>query len=239
MGTELLARLRAFDTPTICNTIELFDMRPRTQGYLDGRIRACFPEMPAIVGYAATATFRGTPVMSGADGYATMAAQVERFVELSGPPILVFQDVDDPPVAATFGEIMCSTYQAFGACGLVTSGASRDLEQVRALGFPVFASCAICAHGYSTILRVHEPVSVGGLVIYPNDLLHADCNGVTTIPREIAADLADVAAEYVASEAIILEVLRDASPTVGRLAQAHAEAQARMDAIRLQVAARH
>ena len=55
---EVLAALRKYDTPTICNVIELLDCRPRTTGYMDGRIRACFPQLPPAVGYAVTATFR-------------------------------------------------------------------------------------------------------------------------------------------------------------------------------------
>ncbi|MEZ4612261.1 MAG: hypothetical protein R2838_18780 [Caldilineaceae bacterium] len=41
------------------------------------------------------------------------------------------------------------------------------------------------------------PVHVGGLFLYPDDMLHADVNGVSTIPKEIAADVADVGAEFV------------------------------------------
>src|SRR5690242_11494830 len=140
---ELLDRLRTYDTPTICNLIELFDIRPRTAGYMDARIKACFPEMPPTVGFAATAAFRSSAPPRAADGYATTATQVERFAELSGPPIVVFQDLDDPPAAATFGEVMCTVYQAFGAVGLITSGAGRDLDQVHAIGFPVFTGGAI------------------------------------------------------------------------------------------------
>ena len=43
---ETLDKLRKFDTPTICNLIELFDVRPRDVGFMDDRIKACFPEMP-------------------------------------------------------------------------------------------------------------------------------------------------------------------------------------------------
>ena len=42
--------------------------------------------------------------------------------------MVVFQDLDDPPVSATFGEGMCSTYQAFGSVGLITSGGGRDIQ---------------------------------------------------------------------------------------------------------------
>jgi 4-hydroxy-4-methyl-2-oxoglutarate aldolase len=122
MPTDLKL-LAQFDTPTICNTIELFEIRPRTAGYMDGRIRACFPEMPAVVGYAATATMRCALPRREGDVYSSLDEQVARFSELPGPPIVVFQDLDDPAAAATFGEIMCTTYQSFGAVALITSGA--------------------------------------------------------------------------------------------------------------------
>src|SRR5690349_5660512 len=194
-----LALLRQYDTPTICNVIELFEVQPRTAGYMDGRIRACFPEMPPIVGYAATATIRCAFPRSEGAVYSSLDDQVSRFSELPGPPIVVFQDLDDPAVAATFGEIMCSTYQAFGAAGLVTSGAARDLDQVRRIGFPAFSNGAICSHGYSHIVDLHRTVRVGGLTIRPGDLLHADANGLTTIPLDIAAEVGQVAAEFCAA----------------------------------------
>ncbi len=56
-----------------------------------------------------------------------MDQQVAAFAELPGPPIVVYQDVDNPVASATFGEVMCTTYQSFGAKGIITSGAGRDL----------------------------------------------------------------------------------------------------------------
>jgi 4-hydroxy-4-methyl-2-oxoglutarate aldolase len=204
-----LSRLTQFDTPTICNTIELFEIRPRNEGYMDGRIRACFPEMPPIAGYAATATMRCAFPKREGDVYTALDEQVARFGELPGSPIVVYQDLDDPCVAATFGEIMCSTYQAFGAAGLITSGAARDLDQVRRIGFPAFSNGAICSHGYSHIVDIHRAVRVGGVTVQPGDLIHADVNGVTTIPLEIAADIADAAVEYVLAEGLVLNYLKE------------------------------
>jgi regulator of RNase E activity RraA len=215
-----LAALAKFDTPTISNTIELFEVRPRTAGYMDGRIRACFPEMAPAVGYAATATMRCAEPRREGDIYGSLDEQVARFAELAGPPMVVFQDLDDTPVAATFGEIMCTTYQAFGAAGLVTSGAARDLDQVRRLEFPAFSNGVICSHGYSHIVDLHRPVRVGGLTIYAGDLVHADLNGVTTIPLEIAAEVADAATEFVAAEAIVLDYLKKGASTVHGFAEA-------------------
>lgn len=227
-----LERLSSFDTPTICNVIELFNVRSRTAGYMDASIKAAFPEMEPMVGYAATATCRATV---NADTYG-LPRQVARFEELSGPPIVVFQDLDNPVVAADFGEVMCTTYKAFGAVGLVTSGPGRDLEQVRDIGFPVFTNGAICSHGYFYIQDVHVPVHVGGLIVYPDDLLHGDLNGVTTIPKEIADEIPDVAEEFIAAEAVIITAMRQESVSVKLLEEATAEAHARMDALRQRVA---
>src|ERR1051325_10195824 len=209
-----IARLAQYDTPTICNTIELFEVRPRNEGYMDGRIRACFPEMPPTIGYASTASMRCAFPKRDGDVYTSLDEQVARFAELPGPPIVVYQDLDDPCVAATFGEIMCSTYQAFGATGLITSGAARDLDQVRRLGFPCFSNGAICSHGYSHIVDLHRTVRVGGLTVQPGDLIHADCNGVTSIPLEIAADVAQAAGEFCVAESIVLDYLKSGAPDV-------------------------
>jgi regulator of RNase E activity RraA len=233
--SHVLGKLRGYDTPTICNLIELFDVRPRTAGYMDARIKACFPEMPPMVGFAATATFRASAPPRAGDSYATTAAQAERFGELSGPPIIVFQDIDDPTGAATFGEVMCTVYQAFGAVGLITSGAGRDLDQVRALSFPVFTNGAICSHGYSQIPHIYIPVHVGGIVVHPDDLLHADRNGVKTIPREIVAELVDIAPPFVAAENVVLQAMRAGPPSIARLHEAQRESKAQIERLRAQV----
>jgi len=215
-----LAALARYDTPTICNAIELFEVRPRHAGYLDARIRACFPEMPPLVGYASTATMRCAFPRREGDVYSSLDGQAASFAALPGPAIVVFQDLDDPPVAATFGEVMCTTYQAFGAAGIVTSGAARDLDQVRRLGFPAFSNGAICSHGYSHIVDLGCAVRVGGVTVHPGDLLHADANGVTTIPLEIAPELPEIAAEFVAAEAILLDYLKSGHPDAARFTEA-------------------
>src|SRR5258708_31074603 len=147
LSAERLAALARFDTPTICNAIELFETRPRNTGFMNGSIRASFPKMPPMVGYAVTSTFRSMSPPRSGDVYASMSQQVESYAQLPGPAVMVYQDLDDPVVSATFGEVMCSVYKAFGAKGLITSGAGRDLEQVENLGFPTVTSGAACVWG--------------------------------------------------------------------------------------------
>ena len=231
ISSDVLERLARYDTPTVCNVIELFDVRPRNEGYMDGRIRACFPHLPPMVGFALTTTFRSMAPPRGGDVYAGIGQQIEAFSELPGPPVVVFQDLDEPTAAATFGEVMCSTYKAFGAAGIITSGAGRDLEQVEALKFPAFTNGTICAHGYCHMLQVNVPVTVGGIVIRPGDLLHGDCNGVTTIPLQIASEVPDACEEFMAAEKVVLDYLKGDRVTPEGYAEARKECTERIAAL--------
>src|SRR5262245_35674069 len=205
---ETLKKLAKYDTPTICNIIELFDVRPRNRGFMDGRVKCNFPELPPMVGYACTAAFRSDAPPAGGDAYGSIQGQLDQFAKLPGPAVVVLQDLDDPPVSAVFGEVMCSTYQGFGSAGLVTNGGGRDLDQVRAIKYPVFTGSTICSHGYCHMLHLGVPVRVGGLMVNQGDLLHADANGVTNIPIEIASDVAEIAGDFLAAEEIVMRYVK-------------------------------
>jgi regulator of RNase E activity RraA len=227
----VLEKLRRFDTPTVCNVIELFDLRPRTAGYMDARIQACYPKLPPMVGYAATATFRSAAPPRSGDVYAGIADQVASFAELPGPPVVVFQDLDNPVASATFGEVMATTYKSFGAAGLITSGAGRDLDQVEALAFPCFSDGTICAHGYCHIVQINVAVHIGGVMVEPGDLLHGDRNGVTTIPIEIAGLVAEACPEFMAAEAVVLDCLKQGGAETKKFAAARKQCHERIEAL--------
>jgi len=233
---ETLDKLARFDTPTICNVIELFAVRPQDAGYMDNSIRARFPQMPPMVGYATTATYRTTPPPPHSTRCAAMDELLETFQDVPGPAVAVFQDIDEPTVAASFGDMMCSAFKAFGGVGLVTSGAGRDLEQVEAIDFPVFTGSIICSHGYPQIPTIGEPAKVGGITVHTGDLLHGDCNGVTTIPNEIASEVAQVAEEYVAAEKVLLDYVQNTpEPTLEGYRAAQAEVVAMIGALKRSV----
>jgi len=205
VGSNLIERLRKYDTPTISNAVELFDVRPRSSGYMDGRIRCAFPELPAVVGFAVTARFRARDAARADQTYGSLDMLCEAIQQRGEPTIVVCEDMDDPPIAATFGDVMCGAYKALGAAALISSGAGRDLANVRALRFPVFLSATICSHAYCHVVDVGQAVRVGGLEVQRDHLLHADASGVTSIPHEIAAELSDVADEFLRCEALVTD----------------------------------
>ena len=226
---SVLAALRKFDTPTILNVIELFDAIPRTSGYTDRRITACFPHLPPMVGYAVTATFRAASKPMSGDVYAGLDQQIRQLANTPGPKVVVFQDLDDPTVAATFGEVMCTSYKAFGCVGLITSGTGRDLDQVQALDFPCFTGGTVASHGYCQIVELDVPVRVGGVWENPGELLHGDRNGVTTIPAELAALTAEGCAGFMDAESVVLDYLRPGNSTAAGFTVARDECKRRMN----------
>ena len=222
IAPEILDKLRQYDTPTVLNVIELFDVRPRHEGFLNGEIKACFPEMAPIVGYASTATFQSATEPAEGDAYSNLADQVGVFdEELPAPRIVVFEDIDPEPCGATFGEVMCTVYQNFGCVGLITSGGARDLDQVRALGFPCWSSSVISSHAWCRIVDTHVPVRVGGCEIRPGELLHADCNGVAIVPAEAAAEIALGCELLVEAEETVMGYARSENPNVAGLKTAY------------------
>jgi regulator of RNase E activity RraA len=219
-----LALLAKVDSPTVANVIELFDVQSRVAGYSNATLKAVYPNLPPAVGYAVTATFRSAYPAVG-DAYGGMAQLIEETQSISAPRIIVFQDLDEPAISATYGEVMATTFQAFGFAGLITSGAARDIEQVRALKFPCWASGTIVSHGYNHFLAANVPVNVGGLSVQPGDLIHADANGIVNIPLGIAAGVAELCELFIQAENIVLSYLR--GPNVTLDGYKHAQSQMR------------
>ena len=220
---SVLHELRQIDTATVCNVIELFEVRPRNRGFMLRDIGAAFPDFPPMVGFASTVTSRTFTAPAESTAVANVPDVIARFDELSGSPVVVIQCLDSGGSAAIFGDVMCNSFKAFRAVGLVTDGPARDLDQVAEIEFPVFHRGIVPSHGYNHLLDIHVPVQVGGIAIAPDDLLHGDGNGVTTIPGSIATDVADACAEFAAAEAVIINLARSGSPTLSELRDAYQE----------------
>jgi regulator of RNase E activity RraA len=184
----VLEELRGFTSPSIANGIETFDIRPHNEGYMDASVRSMFPELGAMVGYAATATIRARepgPPSRDRDLWTHVMSMPE-------PRAVVIQDLDDPPgVGSYWGEVNSTIYRAFGAVGVVTNGCVRDLDEMRAKPFFAFAGSVGVSHAYIHVVDVGIDVTVGGLRVQPGELLHGDQHGVVSVPFEIAEKLPD------------------------------------------------
>lgn len=220
LTTEQLQVLAAVDSPTIANVVELFGVRSPVAGFANHTLRAVYPDLPPVVGYACTATLRTSHPGEGRAASADMPHFIDGSLSVPEPRLAVIQDLDEPPRAATFGEVMVAGLQAFGFGGLVTNGAARDVEQVRPMRFPCWASSYLVAHGFWHLEEVGVPVVVAGLRVRPGDLLHADANGIVQIPGSVAPAVAELCGPFLEAEKLVLDYLRAPGPTPSGFRQA-------------------
>jgi regulator of RNase E activity RraA len=189
-----VAFLRSVDSPTIANAIEPFKVRDRTEGFIGGKVRALFPEMPPMVGSALTVTMTNTPgAIAGRENYWRM---YEALSEMRAPSVLVVQDVSGTPSrCALAGEVMTTMAMRLGAVGMVTDGGLRDVHEVRQLGFAYFARYVVVSHGNFGVVDVGEPVTLDGQEVKTGDILHGDANGIVIVPREVLDGLSEAVQE--------------------------------------------
>jgi 4-hydroxy-4-methyl-2-oxoglutarate aldolase len=187
---ELVAR--AADYPSSI----LADVAGR-RGALSSRIAPLAPNM-RIAGTAITVEVRpGDNLMI----HAAMA--------IAKPGDVLVIDGKGDESCALMGEIMVSQCMALGIAGVIVDGAVRDIEAIRALGFPMYAIGAN-PNGPTKLVpgRINWPVSVGGVTVNPGDLVVADADGVVVVePGKVPAVL-DAAKQKLSDETARIEGIR-------------------------------
>lgn len=219
LTAEQIEELRSFDTPTVSNAIERFNVRRRTQGFMGPAVRCLFPDMGRLVGYACTAKISAAQPPTDAQKE-LLYGYYQSVLDSPSPTIAVLQDVDENPIGSFWGEVQANIHRALGCMGVITNGGVRDLDEVRELGFSYFASCVLVSHAYIHVEEVGGPVSFAGLTVYPGDLLHADKHGVLLIPGEIASEVAEACRLAQRAEQPVIRGCGGTSPgtlTIGQL----------------------
>lgn len=144
-----------------------------------GRIGYCGPEVRARHDGAAISGTAITVATAPGDNLMVHAA-IEQAQE--GDVIVVVPTTDSP--FGFIGELMATQMQVRGVRGYVTSGGVRDIGELRSMGFPVW-STHVSAQGTvkDTAGSVNVPVILGDVIVHPGDVVVADDDGVTIVPR--------------------------------------------------------
>lgn len=201
-----LAALRALDTPTICNALELVAPQRRGFGYTTRPLVCARPALPPIVGYARTATIRA---MHPAEHPATELRErrlkyYAHMANAPGPRIAVIEDIDpEPGYGAWWGEVNTNIHKGLGCLGVITSGSIRDLP-VCAEGFQLLAGRVGPSHAFVHIEEIAITVTVHGMTVRPGDLVHADQHGAVVIPIDVARKISGAAALIARREAHLI-----------------------------------
>jgi RraA family protein len=170
---EVVAGLGAFETPAISDQMNrLYTMATAIRNFTDERLR--------IVGAACTVkVYPGDNLM------------VHKALDIARPGDVVVVDAQASPMTAVLGDLVSTKARHRGIAGFVVDGLIRDLPAILALGdFPVYA------RGVTPIGPLHRgpgeinyPISCGGIVVHPGDVVVGDLNGVVVVPRGFAEEL--------------------------------------------------
>ena len=109
--------------------------------------------------------------------------------------VLVLTSAEPAPVALV-GELLATQAQARGVAGLLVDGAVRDLDELAAIGLPIWARF-VRAQGATKgeVGELDVPVVVGGASIRPGDLVVLDCDGAMALPCERIDEVLPLALE--------------------------------------------
>ncbi len=218
LSPEHLEQFRRLSTCAVASAIETFGIRLRNTGFSDAHVRCIFPEIPPVVGYAVTARIRASdPPMEG-HSYYYRDDWWNDLCKVPAPRIVVVEDLDRPAGRGAFvGEVHANILKALGCTALVTNGAVRDLDAIRATGFQVFAGSVSVSHAYAHLFDFGGSIEVGGVKIEPGNLLHGDLHGFQTIPLEIASRVPEAALQILRNRERLIGICRSPSFSLDKL----------------------
>jgi len=190
-----LLELRRWNTPTIYNGWEQITQHDAGR---DGfNLEPCLdfmPETGPMVGYAVTVVIEPSNPDHVRANPAAWSQYRQHVGSITGPKIVVVQDLDKPGVVGAFwGEVNSSMHKALGCVGTIIDGGIRDLDEMRCVGFKALARRLCVGHAYSHPVRWNCDVEVFGRSVSPGQLIHADKHGFLVIPPEDQEKLLEAA----------------------------------------------
>jgi regulator of RNase E activity RraA len=213
MPADLAATLARVSTATLTTVLLKRSLR---NVWVRGAVPLA-PGQPRVVGPAFTLRF-----IPAREDLATPAAwaspvSTRAAVEAMAAGAVVVADAMGVADAGIFGDILCARMVRRGAAALVTDGAVRDLDGVRATGLPVWCRGAAAPPSVAglTFVAWDQPVGCGGVAVMPGDTVVADGDGAVVIPQAMVAEVAAEAAEQERMEGWIMAEVNRGVPLPG------------------------
>jgi len=209
LASEQFEALRHLDACLLANAIETFHERLRNEGFMDDSVRCLFPELPPMLGYAATIKIRGSAPPTADGPYRERTDWWDYVLSLPAPRVVVVQDISTRMGRGSLvGSVHMNILRSLQCVGLVTNGSVRDIPAAQSARFHFFAGSVTVSHAYIHIVEFGHPVEIGGLKVHSGDLLHGDLHGVQSVPLDVAPKIPDVAARLAAREQELIALCR-------------------------------
>jgi len=126
---------------------------------------------------------------------------VHAAVETCRPGDILIVTTTSPSTDGMIGELLATSLRAHGVIGIVTAAGIRDVAELRAMEFPVWAR-AINPQGTvkASPGSVNVPVVCGGQIVHPGDAIVADDDGVVVVARDRCAEVLEAGRARAANE---------------------------------------
>ncbi len=143
---------------------------------------------------------------------------VHRALDLAQAGDVIVIDGNGCTSRSLMGEIMFTYAQNKGIAGIIVDGAIRDSDALKELDIPVYAAGITPQGPYKNGPgEINVPVSCGGQVVFPGDILVGDADGICVIRASEAEKIVDAVHKKFDGE----QVLLDRYHTVGNDTEAH------------------
>lgn len=131
---------------------------------------------------------------------------VHKAIDLARPGDVIVVDAGGALDCAIIGDLVTSYAATRRVAGFVIDGAIRDSEEIASRDLPVYAR-GITPRGPSKEGpgEINVPVSIGGTVVHPGDIVVGDADGVVIVPVADAQAALDAARALRAKEAVTLQ----------------------------------
>jgi regulator of RNase E activity RraA len=195
---EWVDRLAKLYTPVVADVLDKLGFRAQS---MNARVRPLWPEAKAA-GFALTVQTVPAREQAPAHPYAGELAAVD---SLQKGDVLVVSE----SACSFWGELLSTAAKFREARGVVLDGPTRDSLAIKDMGFPVFHNGFHPADslGRLDVTAHNVPISCADVLVYPNDLILADHDGVVVIPNSAAEDALRLAEEKVSGENLVRKAL--------------------------------
>ncbi len=149
-------------------------------------------------------------VLCGQDDNLMVHAVMERV----RPGDVLVVTMPQPTPVALVGELLAVQAKARGATAILVDAAVRDVDELRALGLPVWARFVSArAAGKAALGEIDRPVTIRGVVIRPGDVVVLDADGVVVVAADRATTVLEAARARAAREAAVRAQLEQGALT--------------------------
>lgn len=222
---EQIAALARFDTPTICNALEIVAPERRATGFSVRPFAVADASLGPMVGQVRTARIRAMAPAPGAPAEAK-ALRDRYYAHVAAgpvPTVVVIEDLDPiPGFGAFWGEVNSAIHKGLGCLGCITNGSFRDIAEL-APGFQILGGSIGPSHAWVHLVDVGADVTVHGMAARDGDIVHADRHGAVIVPKAAVAGLPAAADLCMRREAPILKAARSPGFDIEALRRAMAD----------------